>query len=194
MIRFRKARLSDAHSLAEIYRPYVEKTSVTLEYDPPSDTEFEARIATISSEFPYIVCEANGAVIGYAYAHKYKERFGYRFCAELSIYVEFGHRKAGLGTRLYKLLIELLTEMGYKNLYGVVTDPNPGSFALHTALGFVEIGREHSAGLKLGEWHDVVIFERQLGDYPAGVSRECPKTIDDISEYYDRLLARAESE
>ncbi len=194
MIRFRKARLSDAHTLSEIYRPYVEKTSVTLEYDPPSDSEFEARIASISSEFPYIVCEADGRVVGYAYAHKYKERFGYRFCAELSIYIDLEHRKAGLGTRLYKLLMELLTEMGYKNLYGVVTDPNPASFALHTSLGFAEVGREHSAGLKLGEWHDVVILERQLGDYPTGISSECPKTIDDISEYYDRLLARAECE
>lgn len=190
MISFRKAELSDAHALSEIYRPYVEQTSVTLEYDTPSEAEFSARISEISAEFPYIVCEIDGQIAGYAYAHKYKERFGYRFCAELSIYLKTDHRKMGLGTALYKMLIDLLTEMGYKNLYGVVTDPNPGSFALHRSLGFEEVGREHLAGFKLGEWHDVVIFEKQIGEYSVEAERECPKTIDEIADFYDHLLVR----
>ena len=71
--------------------------------------------------------------------------------------------------------------MGYRNLYGIVTDPNPGSFALHKSLGFSETGREHIAGVKFGEWHDVVLFEKliaphePLTDDPRGLPLTLPE-------------------
>ena len=74
--------------------------------------------------------------------------------------------------------------MGYKNLYGVVTDPNPGSFALHKSFGFKETARVHKAGVKFGKWLDVVDFEKQIGTYDDLTDfRECPKVIGDIAEY-----------
>lgn len=39
LLLFRHAALKDAEACAEIYRPYVEKTSVTFEYTPPDQTE-----------------------------------------------------------------------------------------------------------------------------------------------------------
>lgn len=66
-------------------------------------------------------------MVGYSYAHRYKERFGYRFCAELTVYLKEGFGKKRLGTRLYSAVIELLGLMGYRNLYGIVTDPNPAA-------------------------------------------------------------------
>lgn len=89
--------------------------------------------------------------------------------------------KKRLGTRLYSAIIELLGLMGYRNLYGIVTDPNPGSFALHKSLGFSETGREHLAGVKFGEWHDVVLFEKliaphePLTDDPRGLPLTLPE-------------------
>ena len=149
MIRLRPAKPEDVPALVEIYRPYVEIGTASLEYDTPSVEEFGRRLESISAEFPYIVCEVDGEVVGYSYAHRYKEGFG----------------KKRLGTRLYSAVIELLGLMGYRNLYGIVTDPNPGSFALHKSLGFSETGREHLAGVKFGEWHDVVLFEKLIAPH-----------------------------
>lgn len=192
MIRFRPVNPCDAAALVEIYRPYVEIKTASLEYDTPSVAEFTRRIETISAEFPYIVCELDGRIIGYAYAHRYKERFGYRFCAELTIYLAVDCTKQGIGRRLYSALIELLGQMGYKNLYGIVTDPNPGSFALHRSLGFTETGREHLAGVKFGKWLDVVLFERQLGDYnELSDERVCPRTVCELgADVYDSILLK----
>ena len=177
-------RKEDAAALVEIYRPYVEVKTASLEYDTPTVEEFTRRIESISAEFPYIVCELDGEPIGYAYAHKFKERFGYRFCAELTVYVKEGCTGHRIGTRLYSALIELLGLMGYKNLYGVVTDPNPGSFALHKSFGFKETARVHKAGVKFGKWLDVVDFEKQIGTYDDLTDfRECPKVISEIAEY-----------
>lgn len=179
-IRLRIASAADAGVLSEIYRPYVEGSSVTLEYDPPTAEEFAGRIADITGEFPYLICELDGKAVGYAYAHRYKQRFGYRFCAELSVYIDGSYRGRGLGRRLYGALIELMSLMGYLNLYGVVTDPNPASFALHREFGFYETGREHSAGVKFGEWHDVVIFEKLIGNHDRLGERDCPLRFDRI--------------
>ena len=175
-----------------ISRPYVEHATVTLEHDVPTLDEFCGRIREVSEEFPWLVCEMDGVIVGYAYAHRYKVRFGYRFCAELSVYIDENCRAMGLGRRLYGALIELLTRMGYKNLYGIVTDPNPASFALHEAMGFFESGREHLAGNKFGDWHDVVHFERIIGPHEVTADpahwRDCPKSFDELGQAADEIL------
>ncbi|MBE6613200.1 MAG: N-acetyltransferase [Ruminococcaceae bacterium] len=193
-ILLRRADLSDAPALVEIYRPYVEHTTVTLEYDVPTVEEFAGRIREFTADFPYLVCEVDGRIVGYAYAHRYKARFGYRFAAELSVYLDGNHRGKGLGRRLYGALIELLTHMGYKNLYGIVTDPNPPSFALHTAMGFREAGREHFAGCKFGQWRDVVLFERIIGEHEPCADesgwRSCPRRFDELGSAADEILRK----
>lgn len=183
-ITLRFAAPEDAAKLVEIYRPYVEGTTVTFEYDVPSVEEFRERIVEYSSEFPYIVCEADGVAVGYAYAHKYAARFSYRFSTELSIYLDKSYRGMGIGRRLYGALIELLGEMGYKNLYGRVTSPNPASSALHKAFGFKEIGCEHGVGYKFGRWIDIVTYELIVGEKHETEDksrwRVCPMRIGEI--------------
>ncbi|MBQ2766346.1 MAG: N-acetyltransferase [Clostridia bacterium] len=183
-ITLRFAAPSDAAKLIEIYRPYVEGTTVTFEYDTPSEEEFSRRIVEFSRDFPYLVCESDGEVIGYAYAHRYGERFSFRFSTELSIYLAPSARGKGVGTRLYGALIELLTLMGYKNLYALVSCPNPESFAFHEKFGFKEVGRANGVGYKFGKWIDLATLERVVGDKDDTEDRAlwhaCPKRIGDI--------------
>lgn len=192
-LSLRSASVDDTDTLLAIYRPYVERSSATLEDDVPTREEFAERIRGTLAEFPYIVCEKDGKVVGYAYAHKYKQRIGYRFCAELSVYVAEDCRGAGVGRRLYGALIELLENMRYTNLYGIVTDPNPGSFALHAAFGFRETGREHLSGVKFGEWHDVVLFEKLIAPHEPLTDdpHRMPLTISDLGQdRFAEILAK----
>lgn len=73
-MEFRLAKKSDAKRLLEIYKPYVEKTAITFEYEVPTIAEFEKRIEKIGSRYPYIVAIENDKIIGYAYAGAYRER------------------------------------------------------------------------------------------------------------------------
>lgn len=189
-IVLRLARPDDAPRLCEIYNYYVESTTVTLECEPLGIDEFESRIRETLGEFAYIVCEYDGRAAGYAYAHKFKTRYGYRFCAELSVYCDREYRGRGIGKRLYAALIELLTLQGYTNLYGVVTSPNPSSEALHRAFGFAEVGREHLAGYKFGRWFDVAVLE-YLTPTPRGTLPESPRRFDALAtDEVARVLSR----
>ena len=68
---FRLATEADAQALLAIYAPYTFGTA-SFEDGPPALEEFAARIRDISAVYPYIVCEVDGEIAGYAYAHLYK--------------------------------------------------------------------------------------------------------------------------
>ena len=109
--------------IRKIYSQYID-TPITFEYALPTEAEFTERVKKISSVYPYLVCEVNGRIIGYAYAYRQKERMAYQWNAELSIYLGRPYTSQGIGKRLYCALIELLEKQGVKNVYGGVTLPN----------------------------------------------------------------------
>lgn len=162
----RSATEADSAALLHIYAQYME-TPVTFEYELPTPQAFARRIAGIRSEYPYLVCEEQGRVIGYAYAHRQMERAAYQWNAELSVYLDKDHTGRGLGKALYTLLIEILKQQNVKTVYGGVTVPNQKSENLHAALGFRRLGTYHRTGYKCGAWHDVAWFEKQIAPYEA---------------------------
>lgn len=88
----RLAKPEDAEKLLEIYAPFVISSDRTLsdvsfEYEVPSVEEFTERIKNISADYPYIVCEHEGRLLGYVYAHPYIQRAAYQWGAEATIYL-----------------------------------------------------------------------------------------------------------
>ena len=166
MVRYRIATLDDAEAILEIYAPYVESTAVTFEFAVPSLEEFRGRIQSVLEQYPYLVAESDGEILGYAYASGYRPRAGFFWTPELSVYVKQGHQEQGIGTHLYAALLDLLRLQGYQNVCSVLSWPNPGSEKLHQHFGFRFAGLQKKCGYKHGEWRDVAIFERRLGDYP----------------------------
>lgn len=76
-LHIRTAQISDAEELLAIYKPYIENTAITFEYDVPSIEEFANRIKTTLKKYPYIVAQLNGKIVGYAYAEVFKGRKAY---------------------------------------------------------------------------------------------------------------------
>jgi L-amino acid N-acyltransferase YncA len=177
-ITIRLINLNDAQATLEIYRPYVEKTIVSFEYDAPSIEEWETRIKTITAEYPWIVCEHNNEVIGYAYASKHRYRTAYSWAVESAIYLSEKFHHKGIASILYKTLFDLLRLQGYVNVYAGVTVPNIKSEKFHLASGFYDIGYFKNIGFKFGAWHDTRWFQLHLTEHPANPTM--PKKMPDI--------------
>ena len=158
----------DAAAILRIYAPYIVETAVTFETEIPSEPEFEERMRGIVNQFPYLVVEIDGKIVGYAYAHRQAERAAYAWNAELSIYLAEEWPGHGLGKPLYALLIDLLAMQGYINLYADITGSNAASIAMHAAMGFEQIGRHVKTGYKFGQWHDTVWLCRRLREGAPG--------------------------
>ncbi|MFI5387489.1 MAG: arsinothricin resistance N-acetyltransferase ArsN1 family B [Fimbriimonadales bacterium] len=152
-IRF--ATLKDAGQIVEIYAPFCVGTPVSFETEPPSVAEMRRRINKTLKVFPWVVCEDQRQILGYAYASRHRERAGYRWSVDVSVYVREGHRRNGLGRALYSSLFAILRLQGFHNIVAGISLPNPASVSLHESMGMRLVGVYQGIGFKCGEWQDV---------------------------------------
>ena len=83
----RQATVQDVPRILEIYGPYVKNTAISFEYTVPTIEDFTRRFLDITAQFPWLVWEENGVVLGYAYGSRPFERAAYQWSAEASIYL-----------------------------------------------------------------------------------------------------------
>lgn len=185
----RMATVDDASDIAEIYRPLVEFTAISFETVAPDADEMRHRIHEIPGSHPWLVCERDGVVAGYAYASRHRVRAAYQWSVDTSVYVDDRFRRRGIGHGLYLSLFAVLTAQGYANAFAGIALPSPASVALHERVGFTPVGVYRRVGYKLGAWHDVGWWQRPLGRRDAG---PLPISgIDDVrgSAGFESLLA-----
>jgi L-amino acid N-acyltransferase YncA len=161
-IDIRAARPGDGAAFAAIYAPFVTDSSISFEEIPPDAREMTARILAVTRTYPWLAAERFGEVVGYAYAHRHRERPAYRWSVETSIYMRQDARGMGFGTLLYQRLFNILTEHRYATAFAGITMPNDASVALHRSTAFTPVGVFHRIGYKHGRWHDVSWWERPL--------------------------------
>lgn len=159
----REARREDAAQLLEIYRPYVEHTTVSFEYVTPTATEFADRITHTLARYPYLVAVNDAQeILGYAYASAFKAREAYDWSVELSIYVKENTHRQGVGRQLYEALEKLLYRQNVCNLCACIAYPNPDSERFHAGMGYKTVAHFHKSGFKNGEWVDMIWMEKAI--------------------------------
>lgn len=171
-IILRSATPDDAEPLLQIYAPYVTQTAITFEYDVPSVDEFRSRIEHTLQKYPYLVAEADGQILGYAYAGVFKGRAAYDHCVETSIYVRLDQHRQGIGKALYDELERLLREQGILNVNACISwidEPNQylthQSPDFHAHMGYERVAHFHLCGYKFGQWFDMIWMEKMIGPH-----------------------------
>ena len=152
----RSAKESDAASLARIYNYYVSSTCITFETDPVTAKEMADRVSeTQNCPLPWLVAEASGEILGYAYASKWKGRCAYRFSVESTVYLDPSSIGKGIGSQLYTELITAIRALSMHAVIGGIALPNEQSIALHERLGFKKVAHFEQVGYKHDRWVDV---------------------------------------
>lgn len=162
MATIRLATAFDSSAIASIYRPYCEDSAVSFEQVAPNAVEIATRIATVTTQRPWIVLEHQHAVVGYAYAGPHNERWAYRWSVNTAVYISGTHQRRGAGRALYVTLFDLLRHLGYYRAAAGITLPNAASIGLHAAMGFELVGVYRDIGYKLGAWRDVAWYEAEI--------------------------------
>jgi L-amino acid N-acyltransferase YncA len=188
-ICIRLAIPADGPALAEIYAPAVLDRATSFELAAPDGAEMSRRVEAILARTPWLVCIADGALAGYAYASAHRARPAYQWSVDVSAYVAHACHRGGLGRALYTSLFAVLALQGFRNAYAGIALPNPASVGFHEALGFTPVGVYHRVGYKLGAWHDVMWLEREIAPHDDAPEEPIPFPSVAGSEAYDKALS-----
>lgn len=161
----RSATAQDVPRILEIYAPYVEKTAISFEYTTPTLAEFTQRFLKITAQYPWLVWEEDGVVLGYAYGSRPFERAAYQWSAAASVYLCPEACGKGIGKKLYAALEQLLKAQGYRKIYAIITTANEASVAFHRAAGYRHIATMPDCGYKFGKWYGTIWMEKDLNNW-----------------------------
>ena len=154
--------IKDTQALLDIYNYYVLNTTATFDIEPLSFQTFKDKVTHINADYPFIVYEEDGVILGYAYGSRFRPKPAYNFVVESTVYVKPDSHGKQIGTKLYAELLRLLKESHLHTVLGVLTIPNEASIKLHERFGFIQVADLKEVGLKFGKWQDVGIWQLKL--------------------------------
>ena len=158
----RRAYEADVPAILDIYAPYILTSTVTFEYTVPGVEEFRQRFLSVTKQYPWLVWEEEGEILGYAYASAPYSRAAFAWCAEPSIYLRADARGRGIGTKLYEALEKILGLQGYRVLYALITEENRESVEFHKYFGYEIRAVFPDCGLKFNRWLGLIWMEKRL--------------------------------
>ena len=185
----RIATEADIPEILEIYGPYILTTTASFEYTVPTEEEFLARFRSITAQFPWLVWEENGTILGYAYASAPYTRAAYGWCAEPTVYLRPQARGRGIAKKLYGALEQILLYQGYQVFYALVTSENRASVRFHEKCGYCVRAEFPDIGYKFGRWLGLFWLEKRPKpvEIPSKTPTPWPAIVQDAQKISDIL-------
>jgi phosphinothricin acetyltransferase len=155
---------SDLPAIVDILNYAILNSNATLTTQPTSVAERHDWLKRFSPTGPHrlLVARRGSQVLGYATSQPYRDHEGFRETVEVSIVLDASSRGQGVGTALYRGLLECLADEPVHVAVAGIVLPNDASIALHRKLGFTEVGTFHEYGIKNGQYVSSVWMERLL--------------------------------
>lgn len=159
----RDASAADSKALSEIYNHYIRNTVITFEESEIDVTDIARRIKKVQAAGGWwLVAEAAGRVVGYAYCSTWNERSAYRNTVEVSVYLAPASLGRRYGTALYEEIFRRLKNTSIHIVVGGIALPNPQSVALHEKFGMAKVAHFKEVGYKFNQWIDVGYWQVKL--------------------------------
>jgi phosphinothricin acetyltransferase len=164
MFSIREATEADLSAIFAIYNDAVLNSTATwetAEVPPPGQQKW---LSDHQPPYAAVVACDGDEVVGWASLSEYRQRAGYRYSVEGTVYIRPDRLRRGLGRMLVTEVVQRARKGGFRTVLGKISADNEASIALHAALGFVEVGREREVGFKFGRWLDLVTMQLLLTD------------------------------
>lgn len=155
---------ADIAQCLAIYNHYILNSTATYEEEALTLKSFAERVKSITTNYPWLVYEEGGEILGYAYLNYFNPRSAYRICADLSIYVAKQARTGGIGSSLYQEIEKLAKNQGITKLVSLITDENSVSLRFHEKMGFKKAGHLEGVAIKFNRLLGVEFYLKDLND------------------------------
>lgn len=163
-IRICPAEATHIPAILEIYNEAVLNTTASYDYEPHTleqrTTWFEHH-AQLGLPI-FVALNDRDQVVGWGSLSKFREKIGYQYSVEHSLYVAADQRRRGIGRLMLLALIEAARNLGKHVIIGGVDASNEGSLHLHRSLGFEQVAHFKQVGYKFDRWLDIVFLQKTL--------------------------------
>lgn len=160
MCTIRPAKISDLNAINEIYNEAIRTTTATFDTEPKTEGEQKVWFDSHGPNYPILVAESRGIVVGWASLSKWSDRRAYSGTAEVSLYVKGEFRGKGFGRKLMEAIVSKGERVGFHTVIGRIAEGNDVSVHLAESLGFRHIGVMKEAGRRFGKLLDVYLMQK----------------------------------
>ena len=162
-ITLRPATVADLPAILDIVNNIILTSTANYNYEPETLPEREAwLVSKQQSGMPVIAADDNGVCVGFGTYGQFRDKIGYRFTVEHSVYVAGSHRGQGVGNQLLTELIRLAKAQGMHSMIAGIDTQNEGSIVFHEKFGFEKVAHFREIGYKFDQWLDVVFLQLML--------------------------------
>ena len=159
-IKIRPAVFADLDTILEIINHEILHSTSNYDYEPHDFEEHKTWFEdNMEKNLPIIVAEFENMPIGYATYGTFREKIGYQYTVEHSVYVAQEFIGNGVGKLLLGELIQIAKQQGYHVMIGTIDAENSGSIAFHKKFGFEIVGTIREVGYKFDQWLDIVFMQ-----------------------------------
>ena len=162
-VLIRPAADADLDAILEIHNAAIRDTLAIwtdIEVDRADRERWLA--AHVADGHPVIVAEVDGAVAGYAAYSQWREKIGYRYTVENSVYVAAAYQRRGIARALMVELIDQARLRGIHVMIAAIEAGNTASITLHEQLGFEPPVIIREVGIKFDRWLDLALMRLEL--------------------------------
>ena len=160
MCTIRSAKISDLSAITEIYNEAIRTTTATFDTEPMTGDEQKVWFDSHGPQYPILVAESSGVVVGWASLSKWSDRRAYSGTAEFSLYVKGEFRGKGFGRKLMEAIVSEGKRVGFHTVIGRIAEGNEVSVRLAESVGFRHIGVMKETGRRFGKLLDVYLMQK----------------------------------
>ena len=159
-LTIRPAKSGDLDKILEIVNHSILHTTANYNYDIQTlEIQTKWFEDKKTKNMPVVVADLDGEVVGFGSYGQFREKIGYQYTVEHSVYVVDNVIGKGIGTKLLTELIRLAKEQGFHVMIGAIDGDNTVSIAFHEKFGFTAIGTIREVGYKFNHWLDLVFMQ-----------------------------------
>lgn len=160
MATIREAIPNDLLAITEIYNEAVHTTTATFDTQPRTLAEQRRWFEAHGGNYPVLVAELGGVVVGWASLSRWSPKLAYRGTIEVSVYVGSAHRGQGIGKKLMAAIVAAGQEAGFHTVLARIAEGNQASIRLHKSFGFELVGIMREVGYKFDRWLDIHLMQK----------------------------------
>jgi phosphinothricin acetyltransferase len=159
-INIRPYKTEDTQAILDIINHNILHSTALYDYKIRSYEEQQNILKEkISKNFPVIVAELEGQIVGFGMYSEFRFREAYKFTVEHSVYVNENFQGKGIGKLLLQELISLARQQKLHTMIAVIDSENQSSVEFHENFGFKTVGIIKESGYKFERWLDSVFMQ-----------------------------------